>query len=217
MIVGDAEVGSNLLYPSSRYNQDSARINQSHPLINPLYIIVRGEQRMALQSSQVMHDIYKFSRYMNKNSGAVGSQTLVQPLMGMFQTMHGYDPKWYGLPDKKVETIQLLIFLATGGDPGDMDRFIDYRDQFTNIMLFYKDKTGPTIQKAIATAREYMEKFADPGKGISYVLAGGVIGVEAAINEVVAQKQLETLLYALFGVFFFCALEFRSVKCGLIR
>ena len=45
LIVGDAEVGSNLLYPSSRYNQDSVRINQNLPLINPLYIMLEGEKR----------------------------------------------------------------------------------------------------------------------------------------------------------------------------
>jgi hypothetical protein len=50
----------------------------------------------------------------------------------------------------------------------------------------------------------------------TYRLAGGVIGVEAAINEVVAEKQLQTLLVALLGVFVFCSINFRSIKCGLI-
>ncbi len=53
-------------------------------------------------------------------------------------------------------------------------------------------------------------------EGFKYRLAGGVIGTEAAINEVVWDKQMQTLFFALLGVFFFCTLEFKSFKAGLI-
>ena len=60
LIVGDAEVGSNLLYPSSRYNQDSVRINQNLPLINPLYIMLEGEKQRSLTQPQSLVDVEKF-------------------------------------------------------------------------------------------------------------------------------------------------------------
>jgi predicted RND superfamily exporter protein len=181
-----------------------------------LYIVVSGDERWAIKSVPVLKDIYGFTRDMLKNSGAVGSQTLVQNLMVVTQGMHGNDPKWYGFPDNDRETLAFFHFLATSGDPGDTDRFIDYHDQFTNIAIFYKDKTGPTIKKALTTAKEYMEKKSKLGEKVKYQLAGGVIGVEAAINEVVAEKQLQTLIIALLGVFMFCAINFRSFKIGMI-
>jgi predicted RND superfamily exporter protein len=217
LIVGDAQIGSNLLYPSSRYNQDSVRINKTHPLINPLYIVVYGHKRAAIKSVPVLSDIYEFSTYMAENSGAVGVQSLVQMLLGMTMGMHGNDPKWYGFPDNEREVLQFFTFLAMSGEPGDMDRFVDYHDRFTNIAILYRDKTGPTIKKALATAKEFVEKYSqlDETK-VEYKLAGGVVGVEAAINEVVAEKQLQTLLIALFGVFVFCTINFRSWKLGLV-
>jgi len=217
LIVGDAQVGSNLLYPSSRYNQDSERINQTHPLINPLYIIVYGEVGEVIKSVRVIKDIYQFTRYMSMNSGAVSTQNLVYGILDISQKMHGNDPKWYGLPENDRETLEFYMGLVQGGEPGDMDRFIDYHDQFTNIAVFYKDKTGPTIKRALATAREFIEKYSQLGEKdrVKYRLAGGVIGVEAAINEVVAEKQLQTLLIALLGVFIFCTINFRSWKAGL--
>ncbi|MEI6125492.1 MAG: MMPL family transporter, partial [Pseudomonadota bacterium] len=74
------------------------------------------------------------------------------------------------------------------------------------------------IARAIETAKDFIGKHSalNDTDAVSYKLAGGIIGVEAAINEVVAEKQLQTLLLALAGVFFFCALEFRSLKAGLI-
>lgn len=216
LIIGDAQVGSNFLYPSSRYNQDSERINQTHPLINPLYIIVYGEENNAIKSVPVLEDMYKFSRHMSLNSGAVGVQSIVQMLLGMTKGMHGNDPKWYGFPDNEKEVLEFFTYLSMSGEPGDMDKFIDYHDQFSNLSILYRDKTGPTIQRALATARDFIEKDSQLGEGVRYKLAGGVIGVEAAINEVVAEKQLQTLLIALFGVFIFCTINFRSWKAGLV-
>jgi len=219
LIVGDAEVGSNYLYPTSRYNQDSERINKTHPLINPLYIVVSGEKRYAIKTVRVLEDIHNFTRFMQRNSGAVGTQNIVTPLFGMNQGLHADDPRWFGFPDKDFAILQLFEQMASGGiDPGYLERFIDYHDRYTNIVVLFKDKTGPTIKRAIDTAKQFISERSqlEDKDAVIYKLAGGVIGVEAAINEVVAEKQLETLLIALFGVFVFCAVNFKSVKAGLI-
>ena len=217
LIVGAAEVGSNLLYLSSRYNQDSEQINKTHPLINPLYVVLSGEKRGVIKTVKALKDFHNFTRFMTEHSGAVGSQNVIVLLMGMNQGIHNDDPKWYGFPDNEFAILQLYEQMVSGGDPGFIDRFLDYNDQFTNIVLLYKDKTGPTILKAIDTAREFIESHStlEEKDNIIYKLACGVIGVEAAINEVVAEKQLQTLLIALFGVFIFCTINFRSFKAGI--
>ena len=216
IIIGDAQVGSNLLYPSSRYNQDSVRINQNLPLINPLYVVLEGEKVRSLTNLDVMQDMKNFTSYMMRNSGAVGAQNIIGPLMAMPQKFHEDDPKWYGLSEDPSTANTYLIGLTQSGDPGDMNKYLDPKLRQTNIALYYMDKTGPTIQKAIATARQYIEKFSKLPEGFKYKLCGGVIGTEAAINEMVARKQLETLLYALLGVFICVTIEFRSLKAGLI-
>ena len=216
IIIGDAQVGSNLLYPSSRYNQDSVRINQNLPLINPLYVVLEGEKVRSLTNLDVMQDMKNFTSYMMRNSGAVGAQNIIGPLMAMPQKFHEDDPKWYGLSEDPSTANTYLIGLTQSGDPGDMNKYLDPKLRQTNIALYYMDKTGPTIQKAIATARQYIENFSKLPEGFKYKLCGGVIGTEAAINEMVARKQLETLLYALLGVFICVTIEFRSLKAGLI-
>ena len=216
LIVGDAQVGSNLLYPGSRYNQDSVRINQNMPLINPLYIVLEGEKVRSLTNLEVMQDIKNFSTYMLQHSGGVGVQTIIAPLMAMPQKFHEDDPKWFGLPEDPATANAYLVGLTQSGDPGDMNKFLDPKLRQTNIVVFYMDKTGPTIERAIATAKKYIREHARLPEGFQYKLAGGVIGTEAAINEMVASKQLQTLLLALVGVFLFCTLEFRSMKAGLI-
>ena len=216
LIVGDAEVGSNLFYPSSRYNQDSVRINQMLPLINPLYIILEGDKVRSLTNHQVMKDINNYSDYMVKHSGAAGFQNIISPLMVMPQKFHEDDPKWMGISESFQEAAGNLVGLIYAGNPGDMDKFIDYMMRQTNIVIFYTDKTGPTIKRAIDAAKTYVNQVSSLPEGFRYRLAGGVIGTEAAINEVVWDKQIQTLIYALLGVFFFCTLEFKSFMAGLI-
>jgi hypothetical protein len=216
LIVGDAQVGSNLLYPDSRYNQDSVRINQNLPLINPLYIVLEGEKVRSLTNRQVLVDLKNFSDYMMKHSGSVGYDNIIPPLMGMPQMFHENDPKWKGLPVDQKTASTYLIALTQSGDPGDMNKFLGPKLRRTNIMMYYMDKTGPTILKAIDAAKEYISKLSDLPEGFTYKLAGGVIGTEAAINEVVARKQLQTLLLALSMVFVFCTINFKSFKAGLV-
>jgi len=216
IIIGDAHVGSNLLWPNSRYNLDAGEINRNLPLINPLYIVAAGEDRNAIKDVQVLKDIDKFSLYMAMKSGAAGTQTIIGPIKAMGQKLHEDDPKWMGFPDTREEVETFFSMITTSGDPGDMDKFIDYHDKFTNIVVFFMDKTGPTIKNAISIAKEYIETKADPGEGVKYKLAAGVIGIEAAINEVVTEKQVQTLVLALLGVFIFCSVHFRSFKAGLI-
>ncbi len=216
LIVGDAQVGSNLLYPSSRYNQDSVRINQNLPLINPLYVVLEGEKARSLTNLEVMHDIKNFTAHMLRTSGAVGAQSIISPLMTMPQKFHEDDPKWFGLPEDPATASTYLIGLTQSGDPGDMDKFLDPQLRQTNIALFYMDKTGPTIERAISAAKDYIQNHAQLPDGFQYKLCGGVIGTEAAINEMVSRKQFETLLYALTGVFVLVSIQFGSLKAGLI-
>jgi predicted RND superfamily exporter protein len=217
LIVGDAQVGSNLLYPSSRYNRDAERINRNLPLLNPMYIVFRGNEEYALQQNyQVMKDIINFSAYMTAHSGAVATEDVITPIMYMPKVLHEDEPKWIGLPANEKDARAYLYLLLTSGNPGDVDRFVDPKRMCTNIVAFFKDKTGPTIKKAIASAKEYISSSSHLPEEMSYEIAGGVIGVEAAVNEVVAEKQLQTLLIALFGVFVFCTINFRSWKVGLV-
>ncbi len=119
LIVGDAEVGSNLLYPSSRYNQDSVRINQNLPLINPLYIMVEGEKQRSLTDPQSMVDVKNFSYYMMKKSGAAPAFRIsISPLMVMPQKFHEDDPKWMGSAEDPVRPTPILSASLSPAIPG---------------------------------------------------------------------------------------------------
>jgi len=216
LIVGDAQVGSNLLYPSSRYNQDSVRINRNLPLINPFYIVLEGKKPRSLTNRRILLDIKNFSDYMMRHSGAAGAVNIIGLLQSVPKYLHDDDPKWIGLPEDEASVSRYLINIRLSGDPGDMNQFLDHELRQTNLVFYFTNKTGGTIEKAISTAKEYIDSLSGITEDFKYKLCGGVIGVEASINEVVAEKQLQTLLLALAMVFVFCTINFASFKAGLI-
>ena len=63
--------------------------------------------------------------------------------------------------------------------------------------------------------KAYLKDSPGPPGG-KWVLAGGAVGVQAAIRETIADAQIWNLILALGGVWLFCALEFKSITAGLI-
>ena len=74
------------------------------------------------------------------------------------------------------------------------------------------------IKRLMADIKQHIDN--DPRlnalEGIKFRLAAGVIGLQAAVNEVVASAQVWNLTFALLGLFLFCTVNFRSFTAGLI-
>ncbi len=83
----------------------------------------------------------------------------------------------------------------------------------SNIVIYCRDKMPKTTESVIATIKEYMEKESKI-EGGKYLLAGGAVGVRAAVRDEIAQSQALNLALALFGCLLFCALNFRSSVAG---
>jgi hypothetical protein len=67
--------------------------------------------------------------------------------------------------------------------------------------------------------KEFVNNYSLLGKkvkNVRYRLAGGAIGVQAGVNEVINASQLWNLVLALGGVFLCVMIQFRSISAGLI-
>jgi predicted RND superfamily exporter protein len=106
------------------------------------------------------------------------------------------------------------MFLYTSGtDPGDIDRFVDPQYKDASITLFFRDHTGQTIRTAISRVEEF--NAANPDSPVKFRLAGGLVGVLAAVNEVILFHQIESIALALLVLLICCAVAYRSLQAGL--
>ena len=221
--VGDMIPGSALLWPFHRYNVDSFRISFAMPVLCPLYVLIEGDSRLAIDNPDVAREIYKFQRFIRdafiQTGRVMFSQSLVSTFPAMQYVMKEGNPNWYFFPITDKEVAYNFWTVIYDWEPGDVDKFIDSNDQHTNIVIFCRDKTGETIKLVMEKIKEYITSHSDLGrkvKNVHYRLAGGAIGVQAAVNEVINQSQMWNLILALGGVFFCVMIQYRSIAAGLI-
>jgi len=142
-------------------------------------------------------------------------QSIINPLPGFFMNSHDNDPNWYFLPNEDLLLSFLYKQLVYRSAPGDWDKYVNQEDTAANVIIYCRDKMPKTVEGVVNKVKEYIEKHSSL-KGGKFLLAGGAIGTQAAVREVVAEAQTLNLILALGGVCFFCALNFRSVMAGLI-
>lgn len=217
--IGNAVPGSEILWPFHRYNVDSFRITFSMPLLNPLYIILDTGKSQGAAKAAATREVLKFVKHMKQTPGrkVMLVQTLQGRIPGIHAGMRQRDPRWRFLPVEDSQTEFLYRSALQMGGPGSFDKFVDLGDRNINIVIFCRDKTAQTIKEVISRVKSYIQNDSTiEGTDMKYKLAGGAVGVQAAVNETLTEYQLLTLGLALLVVFVFCSAMFRSFVAGII-
>jgi predicted RND superfamily exporter protein len=220
--VGDFYPGSSILWPDHRYNKDALRITYSMPLLNPLYVILQGTPKTdgklsewyLTNSGEVIREIDNFQQYMSRNRRVMFTQSIVNQMPGILMGMRDADPNWNFFPHEDEELIYFLKMLIFRARPGSYDQFVDTKMNAANIIIYCRDKMPETVRSVIKDVRDYVSRV--NLKEGAYFLAGGAIGVQAAVREEIHAAQIWNLTLALLGLFLFCTLNFRSFTAGLI-
>jgi hypothetical protein len=211
--VGDANPGSPILWPDSKYNRDWAAINERFRGSDQMFVVVKGDAHNALKQPAVLDNITRFQRFVEAQPQIGGSTSVVDVIQPLSAVLHEGNPHFEELGRDAISNGELLYMVNQGSEPGDMDRFIDGNAQVGAVTIFFRDHQGDTIRTAISRMKEYIAK--NPMEGAHYELAGGLIGVLAAINEIIFADQIKSIALALMVLFIFCAISYKSVQAGL--
>ena len=254
--IGNAVPGSEVFWPWHRYNVDSFRITFAIPMLNPLYVVVEGDQALAISNSVVINDILDFSRYMSltPDMRVIFPMSVLGSIPGRNMRMRENDMNWKFVPNYERQLGLIFRNIIDSAGPGTWDRYIDNDDRSTNVIIYCRDKTASTIKIVIDRINDFIRNKSAFGKRSSdverkgfdkfiywvdgffraqeapipekplpegvprvyYRLAGGAVGIQAAINEALELYQMWTFLLALLTVFIMCSITFRSFVGGII-
>jgi len=165
----------------------------------------------ALKDADTLNGLDLFARYMAEREEVGGTVTAGALLKKIFRTFHEGDPKWEILPANNDHVAQLFFLLTSNTRRGEMDRFFDDEYKNATVQVFYKDYTHETISHSIARAKEYIEAHQAEGAPVRYRLAGGLIGILAAVNEEVEWSYRWNLVLILIVVFALSYVTYWSV------
>ena len=211
--VGDANPGSPILWPDSAYNQDATAINNKFQGSDRMFVVVGGRNEGDLKEPAVLESMERFQKYMEAQPEVGGSLSLADVLPAVKRVLREGNARYQEIGNTANENGELAYMFVSGTDPGDMDRFADPQAQNGSVTLFFRDHQGETIRTAIARVKDYVAQ--NPMEKADFLLAGGLIGVLAAVNEVILSGQIEAIAFALLVLVVCCTVTYRSMVAGV--
>jgi len=212
--VGDTEAGAALLFPNHPYNQSFRFFNQKFVGATQLVIIAEGKEEGAIKDFHTLEAMEDFQRFMETDGGAGGTLTFTNMIKRIFRMFHEGNPKWEMIPEDPKHLGQIGFLIASNTSPGEMDRWVDYSWTNATITCFYKDYNNELITQSIAKAKEFID--AHPVEKVRFRLAGGLLGILAAVNEEVEYSYWLSMGLAFSVVFITLIVTYRNFTAAFL-
>jgi hypothetical protein len=213
LTIGDATTGSPILWEDSQFNRDSALINANYPGTEQMFVVLEGEKEDALKRPDVLAWMQGFQRRMERLPSVGGSVSLADIVVDVRRNLYEGNPRYRELGATQLENGELISFYMQGAAPDDLAQFADPLFQNGSVILFFRDRQGETLRQATYQIRRYIEE--NPLEGVDVRLAGGSLGIIAAVNEILLSDQIEAIALALLVVILSCLAVYRSSASGI--
>ncbi|WP_313054567.1 efflux RND transporter permease subunit [Pseudomonas lopnurensis] len=215
--IGDSEPGSPILYPEHDYNVSSKEINERFPGSEELYIIAEHAEAGGIKRPEVLKALQSLQAHMLGDPSVGGSKGLPDLVKQVNRLMHNDDPRWFQIPhDADYVGGLMFTYMASSPIPGALNEFNDTDDRIANLVFYYKDRQGETIRRAIHMAKQWIAEHGEEVPGLSIRLAGGTLGVAAAMNESAFDTNLLVLPLVFLLIFAFVMVFYTSWHAGLM-
>src|SRR5262249_22199814 len=138
----------------------------------------------------------------------------VDIMKGMRERFNELEPKWGVIPSTEREVAETFFTYWGFIPPSTSARFFTPDFRTGQLTFFVSDHSVQTVRSVVAAAQRYIA--AHPLEGARFHLAGGLIGVMAAVyDEILRSDALMTA--AAFGVIFVVTvLTYRSLTAALL-
>ncbi|MBM4256768.1 MAG: hypothetical protein FJ147_12825 [Deltaproteobacteria bacterium] len=212
--IGDVSIGKALLYDHHDYNVSYDKVNEKFVGASQLVILAEGKEHGVIKDPQVLQTLEKFQRHMEQHQLVGGSITVTTMARRLYQMFQEGIPKWAIIPDNPRDVGNIFYqFLNTIG-ADDLDTFLDKNSQNATITIYYKDYNHETVVGSINSARQFIDQ--NPVENVEFRLAGGLLGILAAVNEEVEWSYKWNLILVMVTVFVLSVLTYASVVGALI-
>jgi len=217
VVIGESEPGSPILYQDHDYNISSKAVNDSFPGSEELYIVAKTTEKGGIKRPEVLNALSDLETHMMLDPEVGGAKGIPDLVKQVNRLLHNDDPRWTQIPNDKAYVGGLMFtYMMSSPIPGALNEFVDTDEKIANLVFYYKDHQGETIRRAIHTAKQWITENQGKVEGLSVHLAGGTIGVTAAMNEAAYETNLWVLPLVFLLIFVMVMLFYQSVAAGLM-
>ncbi len=215
--IGESEPGSPLLYRDHDYNVSSSAVNKLFPGSEQLMLVARAEKSGGLKDPQALAEIEHFQNHMMQDPALGGVKAVPNLLRQVNKLIHNGDQRWEQIPQEpRLVGGVLFAYMASSPIPGILNDFITPDYNKADLTFFYKDHQGPTVDRAIALAEDGAREVAKADKGVTIALAGGLLGITAAVNHEVFHDNLRVIPLVFVLICGIVGVTYRALQAGAL-
>ena len=213
--VGDTSAGKAILYGDHSYNVAADKLNNDFIGSSRMVVIAEGKRDGVMKNADSMRALEDLQLYAEALPEAGGSVTVTNIIKRIFRMFHEGDPKWGILPEVPSHLYQTLFLLESHMGAGELDRYITIPSfKHATVTIFFHDYNNQIIKDAINGLRTYINEH--PLDQLNFRLAGGIMGILAAVNEEVEWSYWVNLALIFSVTFLLCTITFRSIWSALV-
>jgi predicted RND superfamily exporter protein len=214
LIVGDPTVASPLVFEDSPYNVSHAHIQDKFGGVEPLIVVAEGHDRDAMKDPTVLRTMEKFQRYLERDRDIGYSFSLTDILRTVNMVFHELEPKWGVIPNTARDVGQTFFIFFANSPPTETAKYVTPDYQTAHVTFFARNHKGDNVARIIERCKEFIA--ANPMDKATFKLAGGLIGVLAAANEVLVRNDLMMNVLGFGTMFVIVLFAYRSAVAGLL-
>jgi uncharacterized protein len=214
LIVGDPTVASPLVFEDSPYNVSHAHIQDKFGGVEPLIVVAEGHDRDAMKDPTVLRTMENFQRYLERDRDIGYSFSLTDILRTVNMVFHELEPKWGVIPNTVRDVGQTFFIFFANSPPTETAKYVTPDYTTAHVTFFARNHKGDNVARIIERSKEFIA--ANPMDKATFKLAGGLIGVLAAANEVLVRNDLMMNLLGFGTMFMIVLFTYRSAMAGFL-
>ena len=216
--VGDPTPGTPLLFDSHTYNRDQALIDRSFDASSDNLMLFYEGAKGSVYDPQVLKTFEAFDRHMrDKLPDLYKTSTSIINMTALVNvTFHDGDMLWYQVPRDETLLTSLMGYVRENAQRGAMARFIDGPMERAQITLYFSDHTSDNLKRIREAAFGFFKQHPDSTEKGRFLLAGGRIGLEMAVNDEMERAHFVIDAAVLGAILLLCSLYFRSLLAGVM-
>jgi predicted RND superfamily exporter protein len=200
--------------PSTEVRRDDALLNEKLAGTATLRVLIETTEPHDLERPDILEAVSDFADFIGRDPLIGGVTSIAMQIKRINQAMHDGDPAYYAIPDDQKTIGEYFFLYDMAAGPDGLIAFVDSDYQRTMIRALSKTDTAAFSRDLIARMNEYAAKRFR-GLPVDVGIAGGTLGVQTALNDVVVAEKIANIAQVSLIIFLLCAFLLRSFVGGL--
>ena len=199
----------------SPFRLDDAVINDKFAGASILKVLLEGQAEGDLEKPEVLRAIVDLQAFMRGFAEIGKTLSIADYVKRMHRVMNPDGGGSGGIPDRQQLIAQYLFLYSLSSQPDDLSSLVDPSYREGVILAFSKSDAAAFVHTLVHDLKDYADRrFV--GLPVTVGIAGGSLGAQAALNEVIVREKIRNLIQVACIIFVLSALALRSLVGGLL-